>query len=119
MESGRIPFIRDKNLFKAIAFAVDLMANEEPSHAISIAANYYCFSTKDVAHYVGMYANSFRGRRQPEPQLKQTGGFKITLDVSGFNAIMSRFRSVQFKQAMRRMAADAMLAARDAAIKGE
>ena len=53
-----IPFIKDKELFKAVNFALHMIRNnEDPRLANYKASKFYNVDISDVAHYVGKKAN--------------------------------------------------------------
>jgi hypothetical protein len=57
-----LPFIKDKEMFKAVQFAISMRRDgTPPAMANYRAANYYGYETNEVAHYTGIYANS-RGK---------------------------------------------------------
>jgi len=63
-----LPYIDDKQLFKAVMFAITMIQNGE-GYALAIykAAKYYGYETSEVAHYVGKYANA----RQKEKGIRK------------------------------------------------
>ena len=59
MSGHSMPFIEDKQLFKAVMFAIHMIKEGEGyGLANYIAASYYGYETSEVAHYVGIYANN-------------------------------------------------------------
>jgi hypothetical protein len=58
-------FIPDKNLFKAVMFARDMIRDGTPAGvAISRAARYYGYESNEVARYVGQAAGTFAHRKR-------------------------------------------------------
>jgi hypothetical protein len=59
----RMDYIPDKQLFAAVMWAREqIREGQAPGIAIYKAANYYGYSTEDVAHYVGQEASRKRHR---------------------------------------------------------
>jgi hypothetical protein len=57
-------YIADKRLYAAVMFARRMIREgTPPGVAITRAANYYEFPTRDVAHYVGQAAARLKRRR--------------------------------------------------------
>ena len=57
----RIPFIKDRELYKAVSFAVKMIRQgTNPGVANTRAAEYYGVAVSDVARYVGIHASHKR-----------------------------------------------------------
>jgi len=67
-----LPYIGNKDLYKAVQFAIKMIRSGTPAKIANYrASDYYGIETSEVAHYVGIYANSKGKSKTKKYELKE------------------------------------------------